>query len=322
MTARNPLYYDSGNLVEMSSAQLLEWQRKAISMYAGNPSVTCSVAAGSGDLSPTMADTRFRSSAATQQASSHPGSGSLDTVTTNFDHISGNAVTNPSTLTDTGKSFPVYYDSSSGSVQAMSLDDFLDTFIKPAIVLMTASSEANTGDFGGTFAIKTSTSVTGFTLISSTAVFTDTIADAGSYSSGQIGTAGTFQDHNTTVNNYYLHRQDATSITPSQNLLYIDSNNDLREYATSGDDAADITDVLEQFIRDLAASDDNASDHNIRYNINGSGQTRGNSMVDTKLDGSGSETNRFVGGDDYRSQKFPNGSSSTISTFNFKINRE
>ena len=322
MTARNPLYYDSGNLVEMSSAQLLEWQRKAISMYAGNPSVTCSVAASSGDLSPTMADTRFRSSAATQQASSHPGSGSLDTVTTNFDHISGNAVTNPSTLTDTGKSFPVYYDSSSGSVQAMSLDDFLDTFIKPAIVLMTASSEANTGDFGGTFAIKTSTSVTGFTLISSTAVFTDTIADAGSYSSGQIGTAGTFQDHNTTVNNYYLHRQDATSITPSQNLLYIDSNNDLREYATSGDDAADITDVLEQFIRDLAASDDNASDHNIRYNINGSGETRGDSMVDTKLDGSGSETNRFVGGDDYRSQKFPNGSSATISTFNFKINRE
>ena len=32
MTARNPLYYDSGNLVEMSAAQLLEWQRKAISM--------------------------------------------------------------------------------------------------------------------------------------------------------------------------------------------------------------------------------------------------------------------------------------------------
>ena len=45
-------------------------------------------------------------------------------------------------------------------------------------------------------------------------------------------------------------------------------------------------------------------------------------MVDTKLDGSGSETNRFVGGDDYRSQKFPNGSNTTITTYNFKINRE
>ena len=44
-------------------------------------------------------------------------------------------------------------------------------------------------------------------------------------------------------------------------------------------------------------------------------------MTDTKLDGSGTETNRFVGGDDYRSQKFPNGSAATISTFTFKALR-
>ena len=198
MTARNPLYHDSGNLIEMSSAQLLEWQRKAISMYAGNPSVTCSVAAGSGDLSPTMADTRFKSSAAAQQNSSHPGSGSLQTVTTSFDRIS-QSITNPSVLSDTGKSFPVYYDGS-GSIQAMSLTDFLDTFIKPAIVLMCASSEANAGDFGGTFAISTSSSAaSGFTNTSSTAVFIDTRANTGSFSSGQIGTSGSFQDHSSTV---------------------------------------------------------------------------------------------------------------------------
>ena len=320
MTARNPLYYDSGNLVEMSAAQLLEWQRKAISMYAGNPSVTCSQVSSSGTISPQMDDTRFKSSAAAQQASSHPGSGSLQTVTTSFDRIS-QAITNPSVLSDTGKSFPVYYDS--GTIQAMSLTDFLDTFIKPAIVLMCASSEANTGDFGGCFSISTSsTAASGFTNISTTAVFIDTRADTGSYSSGQIGTSGSFQDHSSTVTSYFLNRQNATSVTPSKNLLYIDGDNNLKEYATSGDDAADITDVLEQFIRDLAASDDSASGHNIRYNVNGSGQTRGTSMVDTKLDGSGTETNRFVGGDDYRSQKFPNGSNATISTYNFKINRE
>ena len=45
-------------------------------------------------------------------------------------------------------------------------------------------------------------------------------------------------------------------------------------------------------------------------------------MVDTKLDGSGTDTNRFVGGDDYRSQKFPNGSSATVTTYNFKVNLE
>ena len=320
MTARNPLYHDSGNLIEMSSAQLLEWQRAAIQQYAANPSVVITV--GSGNIGTTMDDTRFRSSTATQQASSHATAGSLSTVTTSFNKIV-QTITNPSVLSDTGKSFPVYYDSSSGSIQAMSLADFLDTFIKPAIVLMTASSEANAGDFGGTFAISTSsTAASGFTNVSTTAVFTDTRANTGSFSSGQIGSSGTRQDHPSTVNNFFMNKDNGDAITPSQNLLYIDSNNDLREYATSGDDAADILDVLEQFIRDLAASDDSASDHNIRYNINGSGQTRGTAMTDTKLNGSGSQTNRFVGGNDYRSQRFPNGSATTINTYNFKINRE
>ena len=44
-------------------------------------------------------------------------------------------------------------------------------------------------------------------------------------------------------------------------------------------------------------------------------------MVNTKLDGSGNYQQRQVG-DDYRSQKFPNGSQTTINTYNFKINRE
>tara|TARA_B000000565_G_scaffold255878_1_gene238587 strand:- start:218 stop:1180 length:963 start_codon:yes stop_codon:yes gene_type:complete len=320
MTARNPLYHDSGNLIEMSSAQLLEWQRAAIQQYAANPSVVITV--GSGNIGTTMSDTRFRSSTATQQASSFATAGSLGTVTTTFNKIV-QTITNPSVLSDTGKSFPVYYDSSTGSVQAMSLADFLDTFIKPAIVLMTASSEANAGDFGGTYAISTSSSAaSGFTNVSSTAVFIDTRANTGSFTSGQIGGSGSTQDHSSTVNSFFMNKDNGDAITPSQNLLYIDGDNNLKEYATSGDDAADILDVLEQFIRDLAASDDSASDHNIRYNINGSGQTRGTAMTDTKLNGSGSQTNRFVGGNDYRSQRFPNGSATTINTYNFKINRE
>ena len=319
MTARNPLYYDSGSLIEMSAAQLLEWQREAIQQYAANPSVVITV--GSGNIGTTMTDTRFRSSAATQQASSSPGSGSLTTVSTSYNKII-QTITNPSVLSDTGKSFPVYYDGS-GGIQAMSLTDFLDTFIKPAIVLMCASSEANAGDFGGTYAISTSsTAASGFTNVSTTAVFADTRANTGSYGSSQIGTAGTFQDHSTTVNSFFMNKDNGDAISPSQNLLYIDGDNNLKEYAQSGDDAADIYDVFEQFMRDLAASDDSASGHNIRYNINGSGQTRGTAMTDTKLNGSGSETNRFVGGDDYRSQKFPNGSAATITTYNFKINRE
>ena len=72
----------------------------------------------------------------------------------------------------------------------------------------------------------------------------------------------------------------------------------------------------------MAASDDVAADHNIVFNINGTGNSRGTAMVDSKLDGTGVQTNLFVNGDDYRSQRFPNGSSSTISTYNFKMNLE
>ncbi len=50
------------------------------------------------------------------------------------------------------------------------------------------------------------------------------------------------------------------------------------------------------------------------------GSTRGSGMVDTRLNGAGNYQTRQVG-DDYRSQKFPNGSAATISTFTFKALR-
>ena len=317
MTARNPLYYDSGNLVEMSSAELLEWQQQTIYQYSQSKSVVLTVSAGSGNLGTTMNDTRFRSSAATQQASSHATPGSLSTVTTAFNHIV-QTVTNPSVTGDTNnRLFPVYYDSSAGAIQSMTEADFADTFIKPALVLMQASSEATAGDYGGTYSISTGTSLSNHTNVSTTAVFTDTIAVPGSYTSGQIGSSGSYQDHNSTVNNYYLHVRNGVDTSTTRTPLYADSSGDLNEYA-----AATFKGYLQEYIKDLAASDDVAADHNLRYNINGSGNSRGTAMVDTKLDGSGTATNRFVGGDDYRSQRFPNGSSSTANTYNFKVNLE
>ena len=186
MTARSPLYYDSDALVEMSAAELLKWQQQAIYQYSQSKSVVLTVSAGSGNLGTTMNDTRFRSSAATQQASSHATPGALDTVTTAFNHIV-QTVTNPSVTGDTNnRLFPVYYDSSAGAVQSMSETDFVDTFIKPALVLMQASSEATAGDYGGTYTISTGTSLSNHTNVSTTAVMTDTIADASSYSADQL----------------------------------------------------------------------------------------------------------------------------------------
>ena len=69
MTARLPLWYNSGSLQEMSTAEIVQWQRRAIKEYADSPSVVLTV--GSGNIGTTMADTRFKSSTATQQNSSH-----------------------------------------------------------------------------------------------------------------------------------------------------------------------------------------------------------------------------------------------------------
>ena len=57
MTARSPLWYNSGNLQEMTSAEIVEWQKAAIFVYAQSPTSVLTVVSGSGSLA-AMSDTR------------------------------------------------------------------------------------------------------------------------------------------------------------------------------------------------------------------------------------------------------------------------
>ena len=130
MTARTPIYYDSGNLVEMTGLKSTNGLHKQSFNMLVDLSVALTVSAGSGNIGTTLSDTRFRSSVATQQTTAHATAGALDTVTTNFNHI----VITDASVSVTGDTnnvlFPVYYDSGSGSVQSMTEADFVDTFIK------------------------------------------------------------------------------------------------------------------------------------------------------------------------------------------------
>ena len=156
-----------------------------------------------------MDDTRLRSSVVLLQQNSSLGSGSLTTVTTSFDKISQTKASVSVSGDTNNVAFPVYYDSSAEAIRSMTEADFVDTFIKFTIDLMVASSEAvGAGDYGGTFTIHNSNSLSNHTLVSSTAVFIDTRADTGSFSVDQIGSAGSFQDHSTNVNEFFLHRRD------------------------------------------------------------------------------------------------------------------
>ncbi len=316
MTARTPLYYDSGNLIEMTAAEILEWRQQAIYQYEQSKSVVLTVSAGSGNLGTTMDDTRYKSSTATQQNSSYATPGALATTTTQFNHIV-QTVTNPSVTGDTNNVlFPVYQDNTGGTVQAMTETDFVDTFIKPALTLMQASSEAVAGEYGGTYTIHTSTSLSNHTNVSSTAVFTDTSADISEYAAGDIGSAGSYQDDNEVVQNYYLMVRDGVNTSTTRTPLHADTSGNLNEYA-----AATFKGYLQEYMKDLAASDDTASGYNLRFNINGSGNARGTAMLDKKYNGDTTLQNT-VGGDDYRSQKAPSGSLATTTTYTFKCNLE
>jgi len=165
------------------------------------------------------------------------------------------------------------------------------------------------GDRPGTFRIHSATSLSGHTIVSSTPVFSDTRADVSAYTAGGIGEA---VDQPSTVTSYYLFKTNAGSATGYSKPLYVrNADKDLQEYTTAESDA-----ILLNCIRHVASE---VTGNKIRYRVNGAGNNRGSGMVNTVLNGSGNYQTNKAGADDYRSQKFPNGSVSTQATHFLKI---
>ena len=294
----------------MTAGEIVEWQAAAIFVYASGPTAVLTVSSSSaGDLA-AMSDTRKKAGATSQANDAYVAESSTaepGTVTVSYDRVDNTYTTSGVGQTaDNGITMPVYYDGS-GSIVAMNLADFKDTFVEPAIDLMIASSESN--NTGGTYTVTTSSSAaSGYTNVSTTAIFTDTRADVGAYSSAGIPET---LDQPTTITNYFLHRRDGADSTPSRNLLLIDGDANLIEGAT-----ATMKSLIGNWIRFDTA---NTSGQKIVYTMATSGgATRGTAIVDTRLNGNGNYTRRQVG-DDYRSQEFPDGSAATITTYNLRI---
>ena len=289
MAVRTPIYYDGTTIAEMTPALITEWKQYIAYLYSTDPTVTVTVVSASGTLSPTMADTRLQAGSQSTNASAF---------------VAESSTAEPSTVT-------VNYDGT--DIRAMSLTDYVDTFIYETLDdMINASESASTN---GTYTISTSTSVSNYTEVSgsNTAVFIDTRADTSAYTSDGIPET---LDQPTTVTSYYLQRRSDARSFPSQALLLVDSSGDLNQVDLTSDTSS-FNAILKNDIRHYAAED--TGGHKLSYNINGSGNSRGTAMVDTKLDGSGNYQTRQVGLDDYRSQEFPNGSPQTINTYTFKI---
>jgi hypothetical protein len=312
MAVRSPLKYDSGNLKEMSSAEVDQIVDQIVYQYSLNPSVSLSVVSSGGTLG-TITDTRLQAGAMSQTNSSFPSEATTaepSIVTVNYDKIS-QSVASVSPINDSGTLFPLFYNS--GNMQAMSLQDVKDTFLHPAIDLLTAAT--TTSQQGGTYHISASSGVSGSTIVSATPVYLDTRADTSAYSNAGLENAsGEALDQPTTITNYYLQRVDGSD-NSYPNPVYINASNNVQEYA-----ASNFKSILQGWIRQTAS---NSTDgYKLDYNLgtSGSGEVRGSGMSDTRLNGSGNYQTRQVS-DDYRAQEFPDGTPTSINTYYLRIRK-
>ena len=318
MTVRIPVKYDGTNIVEMTTGERTEWYEYIAYLYAQAPTVTCTVVSGSGTLTPSgMTDTRMKAGARSTDASAFVAEGTTAepaVVTgTTYDKITGPTYnTDGSANADLGAvGYPLFINSN--ELQVMSQADFVDTFIYATLDAMIAASE--TAATNGTYTIATAASVTNYTEVSGagTAVFIDTRANTSAYSAAGIPET---LDQPATVTTFYLQRRNEARSFPSAALLFAESDGHIIQGPLAADDST-FHAALDNDIKFYAAED--TGGHKLSYNINGSGNTRGTAIVDTRLDGDGNYQTLLVNADDYSSQEFPDGSAATISTFTFKI---
>lgn len=309
MAVRQPMYWDtaSGSMKQMTTAQVNQIVSQVSYQYSLNPSVTLSVVSSGGSLG-TISDTRTQAGSYSTRVDRFPTEGETaepSTVTVNYSKINETVASVSSPAPASGKTLPMYWNGS--GLQVMTETDFYNTFIEPAIDTLVSGS---TGALqGGTYQIWSSTSLSGNTLISGTPVFTDTRANTGAYTAGEIPET---LDQPTTISNFYLFSINGSASLFTTPLALRTADNNLQTYTTS-----DFNTMLQNYVRYAAASRTN---YKIRYSYS-TGNNRGSGMTNTKLDGSGNYQTRFVGGDDYRAQEFPNGTAQTVNTYYLKIGK-
>jgi hypothetical protein len=282
----------------------------AVYQYSLNPSVTLSVSGSGGNLT-SINDTRLQAGAYSTNVSSFPSEATTaepSIVTVAYQRITKtNASVTPTS--DTGKTFPLYY-TSGGNLQHMSVTDFRDTFIHPAIDKLILGTTTTLQ--GGTYFVSTTTSVSGATLVSSTPIFVDTRANTSLYTAAGIPET---LDQPTTITSYYLHRINGSSITLTQVPLYADASNNIKQFSQ-----AEISSLLAEYVRQSASA--SSLGYQITYNIGATGNTRGSAIINTILTGGSGNYQTFqAGADDYRAQEFPDGTPNTANTYTFRINK-
>lgn len=321
MAVRRPLYYDSGNLREMTDEQIAQIKARMFWSYVSNPSAALTVVNSGGSLG-TITDTRLQAGAVSTSASSTPTEAETaepSIVNVAIARIQQTIASDPNPAT-TPTQYPAYY-TADGNVRAMNLQDMYDTF---AIEVFDGGWTAADGSTvfpsllaAEIYTIHTTTSLTDYTAVpgpdGSTIipVFSDTRADVAAYDVNNIPEA---QDQPTTIQDYYLLKKDVPALPALPSMVRVNTGGNV--VAMTG---AAIDTAIGAAIRYLIQAE---TGYKIRYeygvNGSGTGTPVGSAMTDSRLDGSGNYQTLFVGADDYRAQEFPDGSQQVINVYTLK----
>ena len=319
MAVRRPVYIFAdpngvpvtSDFYEYTDAYMEDILTFASYVHAQDPAVKLECNTSNGTLMPNQnfQDTYYIAGASTTRVDrfsteAETPNVSMSTDTYNRIRVIDNQGTLPTSDTN-NLEYPLYLTAQSPrQLRAMTRQDFIDTFVTPALPLF---GGANANEQGGTYFLSTSASPANATIIGSVPVATNSVANLSAYSSGGIGET----QKQTTDVNYWLAKVDyaATEFDPIEASLpmYFDAGTETIKAHTLASWVA----LLNPFLRYyLGGGDPNKE---ISYNINGNGTTQGAVFTDSRRTPTGTGyTTRFVNANDYRTQEFPTGTESTV----------
>ena len=164
MAVRRPLILTGSNdLIEMTDAQRNAVKNRCRYLYGANPSVTLTrKSTNDGNLS-AMTDSRLQAGASTTDVTNFDTEAEtpdVSTVNVTYDYLNQSTANTTASVDTNAIAFPIYYDGA--AIKTMSLQDMYDTFIFDSIdTILGAVGQP------GTYRIHTSTSLSGYTSVSS-----------------------------------------------------------------------------------------------------------------------------------------------------------
>lgn len=319
MAVRRPVYLFAdptgvpvtSDLYEYTDAYMEDILTFASYVHAQDPAVKLECNTANGTLMPNQnfQDTYYIAGASTTRVdrfstAAETPNVSMSTDTYNRIRVIDNQGTLPTSDTN-NLEYPLYLTSQSPrQLRAMTRQDFIDTFVTPALPMW---GGANANEQGGTFFLTTSASPANATIIGSVPAAVNSVANLSAYTSSGIGET----QKQTTDINYWLAKVDypATEFDPIEASLplYFDAGTETIKAHT----LASWTALLGPFLRYYLGGGD--PNQQISYNINGNGTTQGAIFTDSRRTPTGTGyTTRFVNANDYRTQEFPTGTESTV----------